>query len=179
MPLNRQAHHTKFQYLTSDYSSLERQHQRREVPFSLLEERDDAARDENVLRATANAINALIGGLNFDVEDEQVATELVLERQLERNAFDSAVASAERARLLSLSLSVPAARVDHPPGPAPAGSPANTGTESGARHRSGRAVHHRHVGAGRSTAAAPLPASQRPMAAKRQDRPSRQGRGRA
>ena len=103
--LNRQAHHAKFHYLTSDYSSPERQHQRREVPFSLLEERDDAARDENVLRATADAINALIGGLNFDVEDEQVATELVLERQLQRNAFDSAVASAERARLLSLSLS--------------------------------------------------------------------------
>lgn len=103
--LNRQAHHAKFQYLTSDYSSAERQHQRREVPFSLLEERDDAARDENVLRATADAINALIGGLNFDVEDEQVATELVLERQLQRNAFDAAVASAERARLLSLSLS--------------------------------------------------------------------------
>lgn len=103
--LNRHAHHAKFQYLTSDYSSPERQHQQREVPFSLLEERDDAARDENVLRATADAINALIGGLNFDVEDEQVATELVLERQLQRNAFDSAVASAERARLLSLSLS--------------------------------------------------------------------------
>jgi hypothetical protein len=103
--LNRQAHHAKFQYLTSDYSSPERRHQQREVPFSLLEERDDAARDENVLRATADAINALIGGLNFDVADEQVATELVLERQLQRNAFDSAVASAERARLLSLSLS--------------------------------------------------------------------------
>ena len=103
--LNRPAHHAKFHYLTSDYSSPERRHQRREVPFSLLEERDDAARDENVLRATADAINALIGGLNFDVEDEQVATELVLERQLQRNAFDAAVASAERARLLSLSLS--------------------------------------------------------------------------
>jgi hypothetical protein len=103
--LNRQAHHAKFHYQTSDYSSPERRHRRREVPFSLLEERDDAARDENVLRATADAINALIGGLNFDVEDEQVATELVLERQLQRNAFDSAVASAERARLLSLSLS--------------------------------------------------------------------------
>lgn len=103
--LNRQAHHAKFQYITSDYSSPERRHQRREVPFGLLEERDDAARDENVLRATADAINALIGGLNFDVEDEQVATELVLERQLQRNAFDSAVTSAERARLLSVSLS--------------------------------------------------------------------------
>jgi hypothetical protein len=103
--LNRQAYHAKFQYLTSDYSGAEYRHRRREVPFSLLEERDDAARDENVLRATADAINALIGGLNFDVQDEQVATELVLERQLQRNAFDSAVASAERARLLSLSLS--------------------------------------------------------------------------
>jgi hypothetical protein len=39
-----------------------------------------------------------IGGLNFDVEDEQVATELVLERQLQRNALDSAVASAEKVR---------------------------------------------------------------------------------
>src|ERR1019366_4369030 len=73
--LNRQAHHAKFQYLTSDYSSAERQHQRREVPFSLLEERDDAARDENVLRATADAINALIGGLNLQAGGEQVGRE--------------------------------------------------------------------------------------------------------
>lgn len=103
--LNRQAHQARFQYRTSDYSSPEHRHRHREVPFSLLEEHDAAARDENVLRATADAINALIGGLNFDVEDEQVATELVLERQLQRNAFDSAVASAERARLLSVRLS--------------------------------------------------------------------------
>jgi hypothetical protein len=48
--LNRQAQHAKFQYLSSDYSSPERHHQRREMPFSLLEERDDAARGENVLR---------------------------------------------------------------------------------------------------------------------------------
>ena len=34
-----------------------------------------------MLRATADAINALIGGLDFDVEDEQVATEIILQRQ--------------------------------------------------------------------------------------------------
>lgn len=102
--LNRQGHQAKFRYVTSDYSSTEHGHRYREVPFSLLEERDHPVRDENVLRATADAINALIGGLNFDVADEQVATEIVLGRQLERNAFDSAVRSAERARLLSVGL---------------------------------------------------------------------------
>ena len=102
--LNRQGHQAKFRYVTSDYSSAEHGHRQREVPFSLLEEHDHPARGENVLRATADAIIALIGGLNFDVEDEQVATEIVLERQLERNAFDSAIRSAERARLLSVGL---------------------------------------------------------------------------
>lgn len=102
--LNRQAHQTPFRYVTSDYSSPDDGHHQREVPFSLLVEHDHAARDENVLRATKDAINALIGGLDFDVEDEQVATELVLERQLARNAFDAALKSAERARLLSVGL---------------------------------------------------------------------------
>jgi hypothetical protein len=102
--LNRQGYQARFRYVTSDYSSHERGHYRRDVPFALLEQRDDPTRDENVLRATADAINALIGGLDFDVEDEQVATEIILQRQLERNAFDSAVRSAERARLLSVSL---------------------------------------------------------------------------
>jgi hypothetical protein len=103
--LNRQDRQAPFRYVTSDYSSPDGGHQRREVPFSLLVEHDHAAREENVLRATKDAINALIGGLDFDVEDEQVATELVLERQLARNAFDAALKSAERARLLSVSLS--------------------------------------------------------------------------
>lgn len=103
--LNRQGRQAPFRYVTSDYSSRDGGHQRREVPFSLLVEHDHAAREENVLRATKDAINALIGGLDFDVEDEQVATELVLERQLTRNAFDAALKSAERARLLSVSLS--------------------------------------------------------------------------
>lgn len=102
--LNRQGHQAPFRYVTSDYSSPDDGHRQREVPFSLLVEHDHATRDENVLLATKDAINALIGGLDFDVEDEQVATELVLERQLARNAFDAALKSAERARLLSVGL---------------------------------------------------------------------------
>lgn len=108
--LNRSGHQAPFRYITSDYSSPREGHQQREVPFSLLVEHDHPARDENVLRATKDAINALIGGLDFDVEDEQVATELVLERQLARHAFDAALGSAERARLLSVSL---AENLDH------------------------------------------------------------------
>jgi hypothetical protein len=102
--LNRPGHQAPFRYVTSDFSGADGGHRQREVPFSLLVEHDHAARDENVLRATKDAINALIGGLDFDVEDEQVATELVLERQLARNAFDAALKSAERARLLSVGL---------------------------------------------------------------------------
>ncbi len=102
--LNRSGRQAPFRYVTSDYSSPETGHRRREVPFSLLIEHDHPARNENVLRATNDAINALIGGLDFDVEDGQVATELVLERQLARHAFDAALKSAERARLLSVGL---------------------------------------------------------------------------
>lgn len=102
--LNRAGREGPFRYVTSDYAAREGGHLRRRVPFSLLVEHDDASRDENVLRATPDAINALIGGLDFDVEDEQVATELILERQLTRGAFDSARKSAERARLLSVRL---------------------------------------------------------------------------
>jgi hypothetical protein len=101
--LNRGARHGHFRYATSDYAGDDG-HRRRAVAFSLLVEHDDPRRDENVLRATPDAINALIGGLDFDVEDEQVATELMLERQLARNAFESARKSAERARLLSVRL---------------------------------------------------------------------------
>lgn len=102
--LNRPGRQAPFRYVASDYSSPESGHRQREVPFSLLVEHDHPARNENVLRATKDAINALIGGLDFDVEDEQVATELVLERQLARHAFDAALKSAERARLLSVGL---------------------------------------------------------------------------
>ncbi len=55
-----------------------------------------------MLRASADAINALVGGLDCDVEDEQAALELVLERQINRGAIDQAEASAEKGRLLSV-----------------------------------------------------------------------------
>lgn len=100
--LNDANRNAQFRYTTSDYSDTEVGHRHRDVPFALLIERDHPTRNENVLNATRDAINALIGGLDFDVEDEQVATELVLERQLARNAFDAALKSAERARLLSV-----------------------------------------------------------------------------
>lgn len=102
--LNRAAAYGEFRYVASDYSSHDDGHRQREVAFSLLIAHDHPGRSENVLRATKDAVNALIGGLDFDVEDEQVATELMLERQLARNAFDSALKSAERARLLSVGL---------------------------------------------------------------------------
>src|SRR5260221_8121827 len=61
--LNRAGHQAPFRYVTSDYSSHGDGHRQRDVPFSLLVEHDHAVRDENVLRATKDAINALIGGL--------------------------------------------------------------------------------------------------------------------
>jgi hypothetical protein len=70
--------------------------------FRLLTEHEDHARGVNVLRASTDAINALVGGLEFDVEDEQAAIELMLARQLERGAFGHAEKAAERSRLLSI-----------------------------------------------------------------------------
>lgn len=72
------------------------------VEFRLLTEHEDHARGVNVLRASADAINALVGGLEFDVEDEQAAIELMIARQLERGAFGQAEKAAERSRLLSV-----------------------------------------------------------------------------
>lgn len=70
--------------------------------FRLLTEHEDHVRGVNVLRASTDAINALVGGLEFDVEDEQAAIELMLARQLERGAFGQAEKAAERSRLLSV-----------------------------------------------------------------------------
>jgi hypothetical protein len=88
--LNRANREAEFAYRISDYSSEAGGHRQREVRFRLLLEREDAARGEIVLNATRDAIIALIGGLEFDVEDEQVA-----------NAAERA---AVRARLLSVRL---------------------------------------------------------------------------
>ncbi|MGV8847383.1 hypothetical protein [Tessaracoccus sp.] len=102
--LNRSEREAEFAYRISDYTAAAKGHRRREVRFRLLVEREDPVRGEVVLNATRDAINALIGGLEFDVEDEQVANETMMERQLARGAFDGAERSAVRARLLSVNL---------------------------------------------------------------------------
>ena len=80
--LNRGERGEEFAYKISDYTSEADGHVPREVRFRLLEEREDPVRGEPVLKATRDAINALISGLEFDVDDEQVANETLLERQL-------------------------------------------------------------------------------------------------
>ncbi|MGV9369808.1 hypothetical protein [Micromonospora tulbaghiae] len=102
--LNRGEREAPFTYRISDFTNEARAHQRRQVQFRLLIEREDPVRGEVVLNATRDAINALVGGLEFDVEDEQVANEVLLERQLAKGAFDAAERAAVRARLLSVSL---------------------------------------------------------------------------
>lgn len=102
--LNRGERGEEFAYKISDYSTEAGGHVTRQVRFRLLEEREDPVRGEPVLKATRDAINALIGGLEFDVDDEQVANETLLERQLAKGAFEAAERSATIARLLSVSL---------------------------------------------------------------------------
>ena len=79
--LNRANREMGFAYRISDYTLDAGGHRQREVRFRLLLEREDAARG-SLLNATRDAVVALIGGLEFDVEDEQVANEILLERQL-------------------------------------------------------------------------------------------------
>ncbi|WP_144386684.1 hypothetical protein [Streptomyces sp. SAJ15] len=102
--LNRAQREAPFTYRISDYGREDGAHQQRQVQFRLLIEREDPVRGEVVLNATRDAVNALVGGLEFDVEDEQVANELMLERQLAKGAFAAAEKAAVRARLLSVSL---------------------------------------------------------------------------
>ncbi|VVJ21652.1 Uncharacterised protein [Amycolatopsis camponoti] len=103
--LNRREREAPFAYQVSDFS-LEPDgsvhHRAIAVEFRLLSEHEDQQRGVNVLRASADAINALVGGLEFDVEDEQAAVELMLDRQLKRGAFGQAEKAAERSRLLSV-----------------------------------------------------------------------------
>jgi len=102
--LNRGEREAPFTYRISDFTDDAGAHQQRQVQFRLLIEREDPVRGDVVLNATRDAINALVGGLEFDVEDEQVANEILLERQLAKGAFDAAERAAVRARLLSVSL---------------------------------------------------------------------------
>lgn len=100
--LNRAEREAPFTYRFGDYTNAESGFQQRQVSFRLLEEREDPLSGEIVLHATSDAINALVSGLDYDVEDAQVANEVMLERQLARGAFDAAEANAEAMRALSL-----------------------------------------------------------------------------
>ncbi len=103
--LNRREREAPFSYQVSIFGRNEDgsvRHRLTPVEFRLLTEHEDHGRGVNVLRASTDAINALVGGLEFDVEDEQAAIELMLVRQLERGAFGQAEMAAERSRLLSV-----------------------------------------------------------------------------
>ncbi|HVW39842.1 MAG TPA: hypothetical protein VHC18_00680 [Amycolatopsis sp.] len=103
--LNRREREAPFTYQVSTFDRDEGgsvRHRLTTAEFRLLTEHEDHARGVNVLRASTDAINALVGGLEFDVEDEQAAIELMLARQLERGAFGQAEKAAERSRLLSV-----------------------------------------------------------------------------
>ncbi|MDQ0665372.1 hypothetical protein QFZ35_003870 [Arthrobacter ulcerisalmonis] len=98
--VNRPNHGLKFSYEISDFTASG--HVRRDVKFWLLRLKEDPAHGIGVLNASPDAINALVGGLEFDVADEQVANEAMLERQLARGAFAAAEKAATLHRALSL-----------------------------------------------------------------------------
>lgn len=102
MLLNRANQGRKFSYQISDYTPAG--HRQREVTFRLLLLKEDPIRGITVLNASPDAINALVGGLEFDVTDEQVANEAMLERQLARGAFAAAEKAALMHRVLSMKL---------------------------------------------------------------------------
>lgn len=70
-------------------------------PFWLLREAEDPRTGEIYLEASADAVNALVAGLDIPIEDQQVALETILERQLSRGELDSAHATAIQARQLT------------------------------------------------------------------------------
>lgn len=70
-------------------------------PFWLLREAEDPHAGDIYLEASADAVNALVGGLDIPIEDQQTALEIVLERQLARGELDAAHATAAKARQLT------------------------------------------------------------------------------
>jgi hypothetical protein len=70
--------------------------------FWLLREQEDAETGQIHLHASADAVVALVGGLDLPIEDEQAALEMILERQLSRGDLDSAYVAAEKTRRLSV-----------------------------------------------------------------------------
>lgn len=78
-----------------------RRRNRRPAAVLLLREAEDSHTGEIYLEASADAVNALVGGLDIPIEDQQAALETVLERQLARGELDAAHATAIKARQLT------------------------------------------------------------------------------
>lgn len=74
---------------------------RRRFDFALLTEHENAD-GEIYLRATNEAINVLVGGLNTDIESAQVAAEATLEHLIRRGRLDDAARPAREARIRSI-----------------------------------------------------------------------------
>lgn len=92
--LNKSGHQAKFGFPVGNWN--ERGYSRSMLEFWLLREKEDRASGQLVLHADADAINALVAGLSFDVADEQAAAELILRRQIARGEFGKAEATAQR-----------------------------------------------------------------------------------
>ena len=77
---------------------------RRRFDFALLTEHEDAE-GGIYLRATNEAINVLVGGLNTDIESAQVAAEATLEHLIRRRRLDDAARPAREAKIRSIQYS--------------------------------------------------------------------------
>jgi hypothetical protein len=74
---------------------------RRRFDYALLTEHEDQEGHIH-LRATNEAINVLIGGLNTDIESAQVAAEATLEHLIRRRRLDDATGPAREAKIRSV-----------------------------------------------------------------------------
>ena len=77
---------------------------RRRFDFTLLSEHENAE-GGIYLRATNEAINVLVGGLNTDIESAQVAAEATLEHLIRRRRLDDAAKPAREAKIRSIQYS--------------------------------------------------------------------------
>jgi hypothetical protein len=77
---------------------------RRRFDFALLSEHENAE-GGIYLRATNEAINVLVGGLNTDIESAQVAAEAMLEHLIRRRRLDDAARPAREAKIRSIQYS--------------------------------------------------------------------------
>lgn len=99
--LNDREGGTEFVHHYSDYRTGTH---RIPLRFSLLQEAVGRS-GTPVLRASVHAINALLGGLDLDVEDAQSAMDTVLRNQINKGQWGRAEETAAKAMLLSIALS--------------------------------------------------------------------------